>query len=653
MNKTGTGFKGTVLYLLYGRLDALNLDRVEWIESRNLPTRNAMAAVRIMAATARDSGSRQAPVYHISISFDPDDPVDRAIMIQVADRLLRDLDLEEHQALIVSHKDRLHPHLHLVVNRVHPERLTVWSNWYDFPRIERSLRAQEVELGLRVVPGHLALVPHSAELRPQPRLKRGDAAFLREVQERAGPVLQRAQSWAEVERDLAAFGLRVRVNGRGMSVTDGQQEVKASEVDRAFSRSKMEKRLGSFGEYRALHTLREGVAPPPPAEPAFQMDEAGDDAPRPTVPDSSPPPAPVEPQAWAQLSLAFPEPARAVASQPSVIEPPAIEPVGSTQLTLALEESLRPVSSPRHRAEPTSLTLPEVTPVERVRPIQLPYLPVEPAASREQAGADRGLVSPPASEPPGSPIPAEQPLVTERPGAWSGKEIPPWLGRVRQLIRESLDCNQAIAAANDARDAEDAPAQELKRLQELERTALADAKRLQEALASMYFDSLKAALELTQFGLANGWMTTRYALRQTPERFGALRTTRFWYTIGPGRKDVQSVLDPLEKAMRSEGERPTQVELTVAQAHLDDAVRIHIAARDALYTFRAPQTCEKEAARLLQPPLGEFSAAEIAQLLAELLPPEDREGAKLVQRIVDLAISLNQMLSRKQYRGWE
>jgi hypothetical protein len=60
-----------------------------------------------------------------------------------------------------------------------------------------------------------------------------------------------------------------------------------------------------------------------------------------------------------------------------------------------------------------------------------------------------------------------------------------------------------------------------------------------------------------------------------------------------------------------------------------------------------------EAARLLQPRLGEFSAAEIAQLLAELLPPEDREGAKLVQRIVDLAISLNQMLSRKHYREWE
>jgi hypothetical protein len=280
---------------------------------------------------------------------------------------------------------------------------------------------------------------------------------------------------------------------------------------------------------------------------------------------------------------------------------------------------------------------------------------MEPAAPREQAGADRGLVSPPASEPSGSPIPAEQPLVTDRSVSPSGKKIPSEFWRVRELIREALDCNQAITAFYDARAAEDAPAQELKRLQELERTALADLERLEEALASMYFDSSKAALELTQFRRANGWVMTRYALRQTPGRFGSLRAARFWYTMGPGRKRVENVLDPLEKAFQSEQERPTQADLAAAQAHLDDAVRIHIAARDALYTFRAPETCEKEAARLLQPRLGEFSAAEIAQLLAELLPPEDREGAKLVQRIVDLAISLNQMLSPNRYRGreWE
>jgi hypothetical protein len=95
-------------------------------------------------------------------------------------------------------------------------------------------------MGWRVVPGTHARVPElvgAAQVRgPASRAGRGDATFLRDVQERAAPVLQRARTWGEVEQGLAQHGLAVRVNGRGMSVTDGRQQVKASEVDRAFSR---------------------------------------------------------------------------------------------------------------------------------------------------------------------------------------------------------------------------------------------------------------------------------------------------------------------------------------------------------------------------------------------------------------------------------
>jgi hypothetical protein len=106
-----------------------------------------------MRATANGSVSgTRTPVYFFSVSFDVDHPVDEVMMRRVARRTLRDMGLEEHEAVIVAHKDRS-PHLHFVVNRVHPERATLWRKWWDYPRPERSLRAEEVELGLRVVPG--------------------------------------------------------------------------------------------------------------------------------------------------------------------------------------------------------------------------------------------------------------------------------------------------------------------------------------------------------------------------------------------------------------------------------------------------------------------------------------------------------------------
>lgn len=237
-------------YLRRGRGRVDPSQRVGWVEFQNLPTRRMDIAERIMAGTASLSYTRK-PVFHLSISFAPGDSVDEALMKRVMARTLADLGLGEHQAVIVAHIDTDDPHVHAMVNRVHPETGVAWKGSWSRLRAEASLRQQELDEGLRVVPGWLARVPGHPELRPQPRLAGADQEFLREVQERAGPVLERARSWADVEAGLAEFGLCVRVNGRGMSVTDGRRLVKASEVGRQFSRGNLEKRLGRYSDYSA------------------------------------------------------------------------------------------------------------------------------------------------------------------------------------------------------------------------------------------------------------------------------------------------------------------------------------------------------------------------------------------------------------------
>ena len=175
---------------------------------------------------------------------------------RVLQRTLRDVGLGEHQVIFLEHHDTAVPHGHAIVNRVHPETGRAWKGSFSKTRIEASLRRQEQEEGLRVVPGWLTPVPGAPELRPRPRLARADQEFLRKVKERAGPVLKQAQSWSEVEAGLAELGLRVRVNGRGMSVTDGEQEVKASQIDGQVSRFQLEKQFGRYSDYR----LRRAVA---------------------------------------------------------------------------------------------------------------------------------------------------------------------------------------------------------------------------------------------------------------------------------------------------------------------------------------------------------------------------------------------------------
>lgn len=277
----GSSFKHLLRYLEFGR-DGKQRGRAAWMEFHNLATRNPNLAACFMAATAAGSVSgTEKPVYHFSVSFDIDDPVDEATMRRVAERTRRDMGLLEYQCVIVAHQDRSHLHLHFVVNRVHPERGTLWRDWRDYHRLERSLRAQEVELGLRIVPGWNAPVPSLARdrdglgaqpqnerrIKPSPGPRRGDEAFLRDMIVRAAPVL-RADSWAEIERGLTEEGLTLRSKGGGFIVTDGKRWVKASQVGRACSRYHLEKRLGRWPDYRA----RMAVAAMTRAEPPVRLE---------------------------------------------------------------------------------------------------------------------------------------------------------------------------------------------------------------------------------------------------------------------------------------------------------------------------------------------------------------------------------------------
>ena len=126
-----------------------------WTAGRNLGLDDPELAAAIMQATANANPQVEVPVYHLTINFDPADAVTPEQMQAVADRVLADLGLTEHQAFMVAHRDRAHPHVHIMVNRVHPDTGIAWDRWKDRPRIERTLRELERKLGLREVAGRL------------------------------------------------------------------------------------------------------------------------------------------------------------------------------------------------------------------------------------------------------------------------------------------------------------------------------------------------------------------------------------------------------------------------------------------------------------------------------------------------------------------
>jgi len=142
------------MYVLHDP-NAKTNDRVGWIIVQNLHS-DPDSAWFEMYETFRNQGQLKAnaglsargrkndkPVLHYTLAWHVDDKPTAEQMKAAALDSLKVLGLEEHEALIVAHDDKKHPHVHIVANTVHPytgrtaalkfskERLSVWAENYE------------------------------------------------------------------------------------------------------------------------------------------------------------------------------------------------------------------------------------------------------------------------------------------------------------------------------------------------------------------------------------------------------------------------------------------------------------------------------------------------------------------------------------------
>jgi len=145
-------FSETVTYLLHdkaqgGAARPATSDRVAWIATRNCRHANGFAAAAEMAHTANHAQELKlaaglkasgrpllTPAKHVSLSWSAAEQPTRNEMAATADSFLAHMGWSDHQVLIVAHSDTAHPHVHLLINRVHPVRGTALNDRHDFTR---------------------------------------------------------------------------------------------------------------------------------------------------------------------------------------------------------------------------------------------------------------------------------------------------------------------------------------------------------------------------------------------------------------------------------------------------------------------------------------------------------------------------------------
>ncbi len=270
--KQPASFKASALYLA-GLIRGKSPHRVEFVEARNLPTTDPRIASGMMDAVASKSVRCKQPQYHFIITFDPKDAeagkVTTELKREIAQHVLEDMELTEHQALVYSHQDTDHPHLHFLVNRIHPTEHLAYSRHNDGKRLKEIVRERAREYGLNVLKDRqrsreveregdlpdLGPAPSDAEYwRARREGREAHTPFTKDQAKELRTNLRdhfyEAGSWDQLSGQLQDKGFTLERKGQGLVLTDGERYAKLSDMGKGIRLSELEERFSEeFDSY--------------------------------------------------------------------------------------------------------------------------------------------------------------------------------------------------------------------------------------------------------------------------------------------------------------------------------------------------------------------------------------------------------------------
>ena len=177
---------------------------------------------------------------------------------------VEEMGLAAHQAIYALHRNTRNCHLHLAVNRVHPdtEQLITVNNGFDHEVAHRAIAKIEQRQGWQREDRALFVPRPDGNLgrsRPREVRERQPSSRARDFEERVGersaqriaieiaaPIMRQARSWSDLHAALARERLRFEQKGSGAILWIGDEAVKASSAGRECSMAALEKRLGAF-----------------------------------------------------------------------------------------------------------------------------------------------------------------------------------------------------------------------------------------------------------------------------------------------------------------------------------------------------------------------------------------------------------------------
>ncbi|EKN0398482.1 relaxase/mobilization nuclease domain-containing protein [Escherichia coli] len=261
-------------------------ERVGVIKATNCQSQDVQDAVTEVNITQRlNTRSESDKTYHLVISFRPGEKPSEDVLNAIEESICQSLGFGDHQRLSAVHHDTDNLHIHVAINKINPDTLTIHNPYNDYRVLAESCAYLEKKYGLEV-DNHMPTRSASENRAKDMERHSGIQSLLSWVKAECAGQLLNANSWQELHQAMRQNGLELRQKGNGFVIAgpDGLA-VKASSVDRSLSRAALEKKLGSFESSisdtkpsrpspeaikqrfgSAAHVKRPGDRPPPMRE---------------------------------------------------------------------------------------------------------------------------------------------------------------------------------------------------------------------------------------------------------------------------------------------------------------------------------------------------------------------------------------------------
>ncbi len=226
------------------------IDRVGQISFSNCHSNNLdMAINEILATQQMNTRTTKDKTYHLIVSFRAGENPSKDILNDVEKTICKDLGFAEHQRVSVVHYDTDNVHMHIAINKIHPEKLTAIEPFYPYKTLGKSCAFLEKKHGLEL-DNHIGLKIPSSGRASDLEHHSGIESLVGWIKRVCYEDIKSSKNWDELHKVMAFNGLALHKKGNGFVIESIESGVfvKASTVDRTFSKAKLEAKLGEFKE---------------------------------------------------------------------------------------------------------------------------------------------------------------------------------------------------------------------------------------------------------------------------------------------------------------------------------------------------------------------------------------------------------------------